>query len=278
MCPVTFTCLVACWILAGSRGREGACFFSYLGKAPRNAPVELPGAVVYIRLGHGALCRRQQTHWIINQADFHSHVCLCLSASPTTHPSSYSLTCQRPCFTATYTHSYTTYFTPCFVPCNTVISLLKPALSAHITPSLRLTRSSCSSKMTTASKSNSPFSGTASDARPAPLTVLIVGGNRGIGLAFVRQYVELGFNVYATYRKCSVAEASEVCASMLISAILISSSSPPVGLPVCPFVELEKVPRWQPQRPMLGVYKADASPFRLWPCPNDCCHVERSPY
>lgn len=64
--------------------------------------------------------------------------------------------------------------------------------------------------MTTASKSNSPFSGAASDARPAPLTVLIVGGNRGIGLAFVRQYVELGFNVYATYRKCSVAEASEL--------------------------------------------------------------------
>ncbi|KLU88210.1 short chain dehydrogenase [Magnaporthiopsis poae ATCC 64411] len=64
--------------------------------------------------------------------------------------------------------------------------------------------------MTTASKTNSPSFGAASDARPAPLTVLIIGGNRGIGLAFVRQYVELGFNVYATYRKCSVAEASEL--------------------------------------------------------------------
>ncbi|KAH8836784.1 hypothetical protein MCOR02_002189 [Pyricularia oryzae] len=48
--------------------------------------------------------------------------------------------------------------------------------------------------------------------KPLPLTILIIGGNRGIGLAFVRQYVALGFNVYTTYRKCSESEALELFA------------------------------------------------------------------
>lgn len=39
------------------------------------------------------------------------------------------------------------------------------------------------------------------------MTVLVTGANRGIGLEFVRQYLERGSSVIATCRKPSEAEA-----------------------------------------------------------------------
>lgn len=43
-----------------------------------------------------------------------------------------------------------------------------------------------------------------------PPAVLVVGANRGLGLQFVLQYLEKGFNVYGTYRQESADEAKEV--------------------------------------------------------------------
>ena len=43
-----------------------------------------------------------------------------------------------------------------------------------------------------------------------PPTILITGANRGLGLHFVRQYLEKGWNVWGTYREESADDAHEV--------------------------------------------------------------------
>ena len=44
-------------------------------------------------------------------------------------------------------------------------------------------------------------------------TVLITGGNRGLGLEFTRQYAAMGWNVIATARKPDAAEALQALAA-----------------------------------------------------------------
>jgi len=53
----------------------------------------------------------------------------------------------------------------------------------------------------------------AASLNPDAPTVLITGSNRGIGLEFVRQYADLGWNVIATCRKPEAAEALNELAS-----------------------------------------------------------------
>ncbi len=50
---------------------------------------------------------------------------------------------------------------------------------------------------------------TATDAQPGRV-VLVTGGNRGIGLATARHFVELGYRVAITYRSAAPAEAAEL--------------------------------------------------------------------
>lgn len=53
----------------------------------------------------------------------------------------------------------------------------------------------------------------AAGADEAPVTVLITGGNRGLGLEFVRQYAERGYRVIATARRPEVADELQALAS-----------------------------------------------------------------
>ncbi|TPX16036.1 uncharacterized protein E0L32_000370 [Thyridium curvatum] len=76
------------------------------------------------------------------------------------------------------------------------------------------------SQCRTSSASNQPNTcylnqqqGFCGQSKEMPPAVLVVGANRGLGLQFVLQYLEKGFDVYGTYRQESADEAKELLES-----------------------------------------------------------------